>query len=264
MINARCAGDAGADGDRICTRDIRGKSPVQGVRVMNVVRCIRRVTAGIGTLLAIATSLQAQYVAGVARLVAEPARVTMKAGDTISLKITAYDSTGKVMADAPLRVGGPREAVRYFDGRLVALRAGSYTVTATAFTGRGIASVALDIPVTVSWPTLTTLDIAAAENGRLYTGTMIAHVAKGRHADGTPRPGLTATWRTSDAAVATVDRFGNVTAVKPGAVTISASSEGVSAEKRYTIVASPVARIEAGIKETNVSTGDVVHLRPID
>ena len=230
---------------------------------MNVVRCIRRVTAGVGTLLALSTSLQAQYSAGVARLVAEPARVTMKAGETVPLRITAYDSAGKVVADAPLRVGGPREAVRYADGRLTALRAGSFTVTATSFTGRGIASVALDIPVTVSWPTLTALEIAAAENGRLYLGTMIAHVAKGRHADGTPRPGVIATWRTSDPAVATVDRFGNVTAVKPGAVTISASSENISADKRYTVVASPVVRIETGIRETTVNTGDVVHLNAV-
>ena len=230
---------------------------------MNVVRCIRRVTAGVGTLLALSTSLQAQYTAGVARLVAEPARVTMKAGETVPLRITAYDSAGKVVADAPLRVGGPREAVRYADGRLTALRAGSFTVTATSFTGRGIASVALDIPVTVSWPTLTALEIAAAENGRLYIGTMIAHVAKGRHADGTPRPGVIATWRTSDPAVATVDRFGNVTAVKPGAVTISASSENISADKRYTVVASPVVRIETGIRETTVNTGDVVHLNAV-
>ena len=227
---------------------------------MNVVRCIGRVTAAVVATMALSSGLHAQYTAGVARLVAEPARVTMRAGETVPLKITAYDSAGKVVADAPLRVGGPRESVRFADGQLTALRAGSFKVTATAFAGRGIASVALEIPVTVSWPTLTTITIAAAENGKLYTGTMLAHVAKGAHADGTARPGLSASWRTSDAAIATVDRFGNVTGVKPGAVTISATAEGVTAEKRYTVAASPVARIETGIRETTVNTGDVVHL----
>ena len=82
---------------------------------MNVARCIRRVTAVLTTTLAVSSGLHGQYTVGVARLVAEPARVTMKAGETVSLKITAYDSAGKVMADAPLRVGGPRESVRYAD-----------------------------------------------------------------------------------------------------------------------------------------------------
>ncbi len=233
---------------------------------MNVVRCIRRVTAGgaavLTATLAVSSSLYAQYTAGVVRLTAEPARVTMKAGESVALKLTAYDSAGKVVADAPMRVGGPVGAVRYADGRLTALKAGSFNVVATSFSGRGIAAVSLEIPVTVSWPTLTKLDVVA-EARRLYVGTMLAHSVKGTHADGSPRPGLVATWRSSDATVATVDRFGNVTALKAGPVTISAESEGVSSQVRYTVAASPVARIEATIKETSVNTGDVVHLMAV-
>ncbi len=230
---------------------------------MNVARCIRFVTAALTTTLALSSSLQAQYTAGVTRLVAEPARVTMKAGESVPLKITAYDSAGKVVADAPVRVGGPRESVRYADGRLQALKAGSFKVVATAFLGRGIAAVTLEIPVTVSWPVLTKLDVVATEPGRLYVGTMLGHVAKGAHADGSLRAGLTPVWRSTDPTVATVDRFGNVTGIKPGAVTISADAEGMSAQLKYTVAASPVARIETGIRETTINTGDVVHLMAV-
>ena len=229
---------------------------------MNVVRCIRVATAVVVATIASSPLLHAQYTVGVTRLVAEPARLTLKAGESAALKITAYDSAGKVVADAPLRVGGPREAVRYADGRLTALRAGSFMVVATAFTGRGIAAVTLNIPVTISWPSLTKLEIVAGA-GRLYTGTMLAHTVKGTHADGSVRPGLAATWRSSDPAVATIDRYGNVTALKPGAVTVSAESEGMSTQLKYTIVTSPVARIETNIKETSVNTGDVVHLMAV-
>ena len=229
---------------------------------MNVARRIRFVTAAIGMTMLLSSAAQAQYTAGVVKLVAEPARVTMKAGESVALKVTAYDAQGKAIADAPLRVGGPRDAVQYADGKLRALKAGSYTVVASAFTGRGIDAVTLDIPVQISWPTLTKVDIVA-DAGRLYQGTMLAHTAKGSHADGSPRPGLTATWRSSDATVATVDRYGNVTGVKPGAVTISAEAEGVTAKKLYTVAASPVARIDATIKETSVNTGDVVHLTAV-
>ncbi|MFN8669662.1 MAG: Ig-like domain-containing protein [Gemmatimonadaceae bacterium] len=208
---------------------------------------------------ALTTSAHAQYAQGVVKVVAEPARLTLKAGETVALKVTALDKDGKEVPDAMVRVGGPRGAVQYADGKLTALKAGSFTVVASAFLGRGIEAITLEIPVIVSWPALTKIDISA-ENGRLYTGTMLAHTAKGAHADGSPRTGLVVTWRSSDPAVATVDRFGNVTGVKPGAVTISAESEGVVARKAYTVAASPVARIEASIKETTVNTGDVVHL----
>jgi hypothetical protein len=230
---------------------------------MNVARCIRIVTAVVTTTFALSSGLQAQYTAGVVRLVAEPARVTMKAGERVALKVTAYDSAGRVVADAPVRVGGPRESVRYADGQLTALRAGSFKVVATAFLGRGIAAVTVEVPVTVSWPALTKLELAATEPGRLYVGTMLAHGVKGSHADGSPRVGLTATWRSSDPSVATVDRFGNVTGVRGGAATISAEAEGLSAQQSYTVVASPVARIETNIKETTVNTGDVVHLMAV-
>ena len=101
---------------------------------MNVVRCIRRVTAAVTTALALSSGLHAQYSTGVVKLVAEPASVTMKAGESVPIRITAYDSAGKVVADAPLRVGGPRESVRYADGRLTALRAGASSRFITAST----------------------------------------------------------------------------------------------------------------------------------
>jgi len=226
---------------------------------MNVVRSVRRATAAVFAASALSSVAYAQYTTGVAKLVAEPSRITMKAGESVPLKVTAYDAQGKEVADAQVRVSGPRGAVRIGDGKLMAMRAGSHTVVATAFNGRGIDAVTLEIPVLVTWPTLSKIEIAS-EPSRLYTGTMLSHVAKGSHSDGSPRAGLTVTWRTSDASVATVDRFGNVTALKPGNVTISAEAEGVSAQKQYSVAANPVARIEPQIRETSVNTGDVVHL----
>jgi hypothetical protein len=229
---------------------------------MNVARSHRFVIAASIMSLAFASGVQAQYTVGVVRLVAEPASITMKAGESVPLKVTAFDSLGNAVAGAPLRIGGPRGSVQYADGQLRALKAGTYSVVASAFTGRGIAAVTINIPVTVTWPALTRLDVVA-EAGRMYTGTMLAHSVKGVHADGSARPNLTAMWRSSDTSVAKVDRFGNVTATKPGTVTITADAEGMSAQKPYTVVASPVARIETSIRETSINTGDVVHLNAV-
>jgi hypothetical protein len=61
--------------------------------------------------------------------------------------------------------------------------------------------------------------------------------------------------------VATVDRFGNVTALKPGTVTISAEAEGVRAEQRHTVAANPVANLTIDLADEVVATGDVIHLK---
>jgi hypothetical protein len=76
-----------------------------------------------------------------------------------------------------------------------------------------------------------------------------------------PRPGLAVTWRTSDG-VATVDRFGNVTALKPGAVTISASAEG---SRRASVHGGrePGGAHRHRHQGDTLSTGDVVHLTAV-
>lgn len=231
---------------------------------MNVARRLRFVTiaaavAAVGPLLPVSLQAQAAPAAAtVARLVAEPARVTLRAGESTPVKVTAYDANGRALSDATVRVTGPRQAMRYSNGKLEAFRAGSYTATATAMGAQG--PITLDIPVIVSWPALAKLTMTA-DSGRLYTGVALGHKIEGTHADGSPRYGLVATWRSSNAAVAEVDRFGTVTALKLGAVTITAEAEGVTASKAYTVVANPVASIALDIPEDVILTGQVVHLK---
>ncbi|HEV8363889.1 MAG TPA: Ig-like domain-containing protein [Gemmatimonadaceae bacterium] len=195
----------------------------------------------------------------VAKLVAEPARITVKAGESAPLKVTAYDAQGNAIPNARVFVNGPLMALSVGEGTIKGLKAGSFTAVAVAQGAPNAPPVTLEIPVLITWPALSKLEIVP-EPGRLYVGVMLAHTARGSHADGSPRPSLTVTWRSSDPSVATVDRFGNVTALKPGATTVSAEAEGVSAQQRYTIAPNPVTSVELSIKETTVRTGDVVRL----
>ncbi|HEX9582670.1 MAG TPA: Ig-like domain-containing protein [Gemmatimonadales bacterium] len=233
---------------------------------MNVTRLSRLVTtaAVVITAATAAEMLAAQQSDSptIARLVARPASITVQAGQAVKLEVTAYDAAGRVIPNAPIRVSGPRMAVRVTDGQVFGMIAGSYEVVASGARSAFADGVTLAIPVTVTWPPVARVDLAA-EPGRLYTGVTLAHRATPRHADGSPRPDAAITWRTSDPTVATVDRFGNVTALRPGPVTVVAEAEGMRGELRHTAVASPVRSVSVGISETSVRTGDVVPLKAL-
>lgn len=234
---------------------------------MNVARGVGIVTSGrvgraVGLFLAAAlswgASLEAQQQA-VVRLVAEPAQLSLRAGEERPFQVRAYDAAGHLVPDAGVRVGGPRMALFFGDGVVRAFQAGEFTAVAT-WSDPGARPVTLEIPVSVSWPALARLEIEA-EPGLLATGVMLAHRARGYHADGTERRGVEAEWSSSDPSVASVDRWGNLTAHRPGTVTVSAASEGVRATRSHTVVANPVASIEIDIPQDLLFTGDVIHLR---
>jgi hypothetical protein len=81
-----------------------------------------------------------------------------------------------------------------------------------------------------------------------------------RHEDGSPRPRAVVRWSSSDESVATVDRFGSVTALRPGVVAITAELEGVRSTERYQVPAFPAERLEVTVSAAAVRTGDVVNV----
>jgi hypothetical protein len=201
----------------------------------------------------------------VVRIVAEPASLTLTAGETIPFTVKAYDSTGAVIANPRLRMSGPRGIVRMDvdSGRIKAVtgvKAGKYEIVAMAVGDPSVQPVRITIPITIQWPPIAQVEILP-EPGRLYAGVTLAHRARAVHADQSERKDVTLTWRSSNEAVATVDRFGNVTARRPGTVTITAEAEGKSAQIKYTVVANPVTSLSIDIAENSARTGDVIHLK---
>jgi hypothetical protein len=105
--------------------------------------------------------------------------------------------------------------------------------------------------------------IEAAGPGQLYTGTSLRFRAEALHTDGSARPDVQPTWRSSNPGVAQVDAHGVVTARAPGRTTLGARAEGATGELEVEVRALPVARIrlEGGAEEAR--TGDVLAYRAV-
>ena len=193
----------------------------------------------------------------VTRLVAEPAELSLRVGETAPLSVTAYDAAGAVV-DIPIRVSAPRRALRVRDGAVEAFEAGQYELQAMVVMPASGAPVArIAVPVVVDWPEVAVVEVDAGGHV-LYAGSTVRFSAVARHADGSPRPTAEVAWSVSDPEVATVDAFGNVTAHGTGPVAVTAMVEGVRGSVEQTVKAFPATALELTGGGADLLTGDVV------
>lgn len=226
-------------------------------------RLLKRGIVAMATVAALVASSPtgATAQAGALRLVAEPTSVDVMVGGSAALTVRVLDATGAAV-DVPVRFAAPRNALRVRDGRVQGLEAGTWEVVATAAleTDAVTSAEPLTIPVTVRWPAISRLDVRGSAD-RIFVGTTVTHAADAYHADGTRRPSAVATWSSSAPEVASVDRWGTLTAHTEGTVTVTASFENGSARLSYAVEAFPADRLTiAGGAET-ARTGDVLHFR---
>jgi len=198
----------------------------------------------------------------VASLRAEPTSMTIERGKSVALKVTALDASGQPVPNALIRYAAPFRTLRVApDGQVTGVSPGAYEIVATVAVppNSGVTPPSVTIAVDVVWPKVAKVTVST-ETGRLYVGTTLAHGVSASHADGSPRPAAEVNWRSSNPAVATVDRFGYVSAHAPGDVVITAGIEGVTGEIRHRVAAFPGSTIEATLSKPAAITGEVVHL----
>ena len=197
----------------------------------------------------------------IVRLEAAPPEIAMRVGDDVQVTVTGITRSGSRVEAPPIRLVGPRGGLRVRDGTVTALAAGEFTLIATLIQDDpppGSEPVILGVPVTIGWPPVARVAVSPVTGDRLFAGTTIRLRARAEHADGSIRPGAEPEWRSGSPDVATVDRFGRVTARAPGTAAITASVDGV--DGTLTLAADPFTAtsltITGGVSRAR--TGDVI------
>ncbi|MEX2467827.1 MAG: Ig-like domain-containing protein [Gemmatimonadota bacterium] len=193
----------------------------------------------------------------VTTLVAQPAELTFEAGTTARVQIQALDAAGQPV-DAELRIIG--RGVRYDDGMVTAPEGGEGVLIASVVlpAGADTEPASLSIPVRVTWPSVSRIDVTPLDDETLYAGTSIRFGAHAFFANGGEHGEAAYTWSTSDPGVATVDARGNVSAHRAGQVSVHADFDGARGSVTLDVPALPMTSLELRGGTDHARQGDVV------
>ncbi len=198
----------------------------------------------------------------VTRLVVEPQHVEVAVGERVPLSVRALDADGNDL-NPPIVIQGVRNGVEGIDGELLGIGVGKYEVRVAVIPPEGsdMDPPVATVSVEVVWPPIAEVRVEPRE-GRLFTGTHVRFTAVGLHADGTERAYPSIEWRSSDPAVARVDRHGMVVVTGEGPVEIIAEVDGTGGRYAQTVTALPEGSLELDSGQERAYTGDVVFFEP--
>jgi hypothetical protein len=169
----------------------------------------------------------------VATVTVSPSSSSIAAGQTVQLGTTLRDAGGNTLVGRVVTWASSNTATATVNasGLVTGAAAGSATITATSEGKSGTASITVTVvPVASVSVAPATLNLTVGQTGQL-TSTQ-------RDANGNPLTGRSVTWTTNNAAVATVNSTGLVTARGTGSATITATSEGKSGSAGITVTGS--------------------------
>jgi uncharacterized protein YjdB len=169
--------------------------------------------------------------AAVATITVAPPATSLLTGATTPLTATLRDAANNVLTGRPIAwsTGNATVATVDANGVVTAVTAGTATITATSEGKSGTAQIAVLAPVATVSVTPGAGSLVVGQTGQL--------AATLRDAANNVLNGRAISWSTSNATMATVDGNGLVTAVAPGPVTITATSEGKSGSAQVTVLA---------------------------
>ena len=191
-----------------------------------------------------------------ATITVSPATAELTAlGATVQLSAEIRDQNGAVMAGATATWASSDGAAATVNasGLVMAVSNGSATITATAGSASGSATVTVAQEVSA-------VAVTPAEAGIAALGDTLRLAAEALDANGNAVAGSEFSWESGDAAVATVDASGLVTAVANGDATITATSGSVSGNATVTVAQEASAVTVTPAAASIAALGDTVRL----
>ena len=203
------------------------------------------------------TALVTVTIVPVASVTVTPSPASVSVGQTMTLTATVKDANGNVLTGRVVAwsTSNPGVATVSPTGAVTGVAAGTVTITATSEGKSGTSTVNVTFApvgtVTVT-PSSTTIIVGQS--------TTLTATVKDVNGNTVLR---TVSWSSNKPAKATVTSSGVVTAVDTGAVTITATAEGVSGTASVTILPVPVASVTVTPSSATIDVGKTVQLTAV-
>jgi len=187
-----------------------------------------------------------------------PPAATVEAGRTIVLVARPTDAGGQLITTRQITWSSNNQEIATVSsaGVVSARSAGEVRIAASAAGQSAVATI-----------TVTERDVASVQVTPVAVSVRVNRTAplqaRALDGDGNTLVNRPISWRSSDAAVATVSAQGVITAVAPGAATILATSEGRSGQAAVTVTAEPVATVTITPGRDTLAVGTVRALTAI-
>ncbi len=221
--------------------------------------------AGVGGVLGLACSTNKDIITGPAAslhsIAVTPDTTTLVTGSSQSLTAQPKDASGNTLSGIVLAWASSDTTVATVtqSGAVTARKAGTAQIAASAYGVNGLATVTvIQVPVA---------EVHVAPSGVVArVGTTVQLSDTLEDASGNVLPGRPVTWATDNAAVASVDQTGLVTARATGVAHISANvpastgQAAVSGQATVTVTLIPVAAITISATTTSVFVGQTIQL----
>jgi uncharacterized protein YjdB len=179
-----------------------------------------------------------------------PPTTTVSIGSQIPLQALVQDPSGKTIpaADVHWSVQDPNIATISNTGVVTGVALGSTQVAASVNGKSGIATITVEKTPVASV-------VVAPPHVDATPGVQAQLSATAYDAAQNPLPGRAITWSTSNAAIATVDASGMMTAVSTGSATITATSEGKNGVSTINVTQGAVATVNVTPNPITMSVG---------
>lgn len=215
---------------------------------------VKRLTLVVVSVLIVQVAAFAQQAGAVASVEVTASAKEADVGQTVKLAVVARDATGKVVNEAPSTYfAGPFDAAVADDKGVVKL-VGPGEVIAGAQFMNGKSGFTT---IRVRTAGVKSIEISSIKDP-LIAGSVIQLEATTRTSSGHPRKGVPVSWTSENAAIATVDAAGVVTAVAPGKAVIRASAGDANATTTVNVAPTTLRSITVEPSSSTARTGDVI------